>query len=198
VAYVLWLLAFSIHRYAVALELLAAPLIVLRLTRIWRALQHKSFGIERPARNNLVVVAAAAAIACWSQPADWLRRPWSDPYQPRLSGRLLDPATYLLIEKPLGYVVPLLPSGSRAYQLADILLPIAPGGSLDRRIRSGLASPLPGGVWALHFRGSPPRQNLLDDYGLRLDVSRPCETIQAADGKDVEACPLVLADARSR
>jgi hypothetical protein len=198
VAYVMWLLAFSIHRYAVALELLAAPLIVLLLGRILRALQHKPSGMDRPAWNNLVAVAVAAAIACWSQPADWLRRPWSDPYQPRLSARLLDPATYILIEKPLGYVVPLLPSGSRAYQLADILLPIAPGGSLDRRIRSGLANPLPGGVWALHFRGSPPRQNLLDDYGLQFDASRPCETIRGADRVDAEACALVLTDVRAR
>ena len=198
VAYVMWLLAFSIHRYAIALELLAAPLIVLLLVRILRVLQHKSFGTDRPAWNNFVAVALAAAIACWSQPADWLRRPWSDPYQPRLSGRLLEPATYLLIEKPLGYVVPLLPPGSRAYQLADILLPIAPGGSLDRRIRAGLANPLPGGVWALHFRGNPPRQNLLDDYGLQFDASRQCEIIQGADRVDVEACPLVLTDLRRR
>ena len=198
VAYVMWLLAFSIHRYAVALELLAAPLIVLLLVRLLRAFQRPSSPMDRPSLNNLVTVAAAVAIACWSQPADWLRRPWSDPYQPRLSGPLLDPATFILIQKPLGYVVPLLPSGSRAYQLADILLPIVPGGSLDRRIRTGLADPLPGGVWALHFRGSPPPQNLLDDYGLQFDASRKCEIIQAADRVDVEACPLVLSGLRTR
>jgi hypothetical protein len=198
VAYVVWLLAFSIHRYAVALELLAAPLIVLLVVRILRAVRHKSSGIDRAVWSNVAAAVAAAAIAFWSQPADWLRRPWSDPYQPRLSARLLEPATYILIEKPLGFIVPLLPPGSRAYQLADILLPIVPGGSLDRRIRTGLANPLAGGVWALHFRGNPVRQNLLDDYGLQLDASRPCETIQAADRVDVEACPLVLTDLRTR
>jgi len=60
-------------------------------------------------------VAAAAAIALGSQAADWSRRPWSYPYQPVVSGALLDPAAYVLIEKPVGNVVPLLPSGSRAY-----------------------------------------------------------------------------------
>src|SRR5207302_2302152 len=100
---------------------------------------------------------------------------------------------YVLIEKPVGYVVPLLPSGSRAYQLADILMPIAPGGSLDRRVRSGLANPPPGGIWALHLRGSPPRQYLLDDYGLQFDTSLSCETIRGADDVDIEACPLVAA-----
>lgn len=193
VAYGTWLFAFSIHRYAVVLELLSAPLIVLLLSRLLRALQYESPTMDRLPRTNFAAVAAAAAIALCSQAADWSRRPWSDPYQPVVSEALLNPAAYLLIEKPVGYVVPLLPPGSRAYQLADILLPIAPGGSLDRRVRSGLANPPPGGIWALHLRGSPPRQNLLDDYGLQFDTSRSCETIPGADGVDIEACPLIAA-----
>jgi hypothetical protein len=136
-------------------------------------------------------VTAAVAVAGWSQAADWTHRPWSDPYRPQISGVLLTPATYLLIEKPVGYVVPLLPPGSRAYQLSDLLMPIVPGGSLDRRIRAGLANPLPGGVWALHVRGSPVRQSLLDDYGFELDRSRSCERISGARAEDIEACPLV-------
>jgi hypothetical protein len=191
VAYGMWLFAFSIHRYAVALELLAAPMIVLLLCRFLHALQRKPSKVHRLAWSNVAAVTAAVAIAGWSQAADWTRRPWSDPYRPQISGALLTPATYLLIEKPVGYVVPLLPPGSRAYQLADILLPIVPGGSLDRRIRAGLANPLPGGVWALHLRGSPPRQNLLDDYGLEFDPSRSCERIPGAKAVDIEACPLV-------
>ena len=191
VAYGIWLFAFSIHRYAVVLELLSAPLIVLLLSRLLRALQYESPRTDRLPRSNFAALAAAAAIALWSQSADWSRRPWSDPYQPLLSEALLNPAAYVLIEKAVGYIVPLLPSGSRAYQLADILLPIVPGGSLDRRIRSGLAKPPPGGVWALRLRDSPPRQTLLDDYGLQFDTSRSCETIPGAAGVDIEACPLI-------
>jgi hypothetical protein len=198
VAYGAWLLTFSIHRYAVALELLAAPMIVLLLARLLRALQHKSSRVQRLAWSNVAVVSAALAIACWSQPADWSRRPWSDPYHPLVPQALLKPATFLLIEKPVGYVVPMLAPGSRAYQLADILLPIIPGRSLDRRIRSGLANPLPGGVWALHLRGSPPQRNLLDDYGVEFDSARPCETIPGANEVDVEACPLIATNLATR
>jgi hypothetical protein len=193
VTYGIWLFAFAIHRYAIALELLSAPLIVLLLARLLRLVPHDALR-EKPRWSGLAAVTAAVAIALWSQPTDWSRRPWSDPYRPNISGPLLTPATYILIEKPIGYVVPMLPLGSRAYQLADILLPIAQGGSLDRRIRSGLADPLPGGVWALHLRGSPPRQNLLDAYGLRFDASRTCEIIPGADGADIEACPLIATD----
>jgi hypothetical protein len=97
----------------------------------------------------------------------------------------------MLLEKPVGYVVPLLPAASRAYQLADILLPIAPGGILDRRIRQGLAHPLEGGVRALFLAGSQPRNELLAPYGLTIDGSRPCDHIPGADGVDIAACPLI-------
>lgn len=197
VTYGIWLFAFSIHRYAIALELLSAPLIVLLLARLLRLLPYDALR-QSPLWSGGAAVTLAVAIALWSQPTDWSRRPWSDPYQPRIPGPLLTPATYVLIEKPIGYVVPRLPLDSRAYQLADILLPIAQGGSLDRRIRAGLADPLPGGVWALHLRGSQPRQSLLDPYGLRFDASRPCEIIPGADGTDIEACPLIATDLSRR
>jgi hypothetical protein len=190
VAYAMWLLTFSIHRYAVVLELLTAPLVVLLFSRLLRALQRNSLTPDRPRWSQFVTVGLAVAIALWSQPADWFRRPWSDPYKPQLPAALSTPATYLLIEKPLGYVVPLLGPGSRAYQLSDIVMPIVPGGSLDRRIRDGLAHPMPGGVWALHLRGSPPRQCLLDAYGWRFDTSRSCAIIPGANDIDIEACPL--------
>jgi hypothetical protein len=189
-AYGTWLFSFAIHRYAIALELLAAPLIVLLLSRLIEALYRDPIRL-RPSRiADIAAIITALAVAIWSQPSDWSRRPWSDPYRPQLASSLLRPATYLMLEKPLGYVVPLLPASSRVYQLSDILLPVAPGGLFDRRIKWGLAHPLAGGVWALHLRGSPPRQNLLDTYGLELDASRNCELIPGADGVDIEACPL--------
>lgn len=190
VTYGMWLLTFSIHRYAIALELMAAPLIVLLLSRLIEAL----YGPTGP-RTSVVANGSAAivalAIVMWSQPADWSRRPGSDPYSPQLPGALQKPATYLMLAKPIGYIVPLLPSASRAYQLSDILMPIAPDGLLDQRIRWGLAHPLSGGVWALYLQGSLPRTDLLDAYGLELDASRGCDRIPGADNVDIKACPLI-------
>ena len=153
VTYGMWLLTFSIHRYAIALELMTAPLIVLLLSRLIEAL-YRQTGPRTSSVTDVSAVIVALAIVIWSQPADWSRRPWSDPYRPQLAGTLLTPATYLILQKPIGYVVPLLPPASRAYQLSDILMPIAPGGLLDRRIRWGVAHPLAGGVRAL----SPSRE----------------------------------------
>ena len=85
----------------------------------------------------------------------------------------------------------LLPPQSRFYQLADIAMPIVPDGEFDRRIRTALKNPLPGGAWELHARGKPIRAQLLERYGLRVDASKPCVEIEGAWlGTAIEACPL--------
>ena len=184
VSYAAWLGLFSIQRYAIVLELLCGPLIVLLLSRIMTDVSAKT--------SNGVMLSVAAAIALWSQPGDWWRRPWSDPYQPQISARLDRPASYFLLDKPLAYVAPLLSPGSRFYQIADIALPVIPDGQFDRRIRAGLADPLPGGAWELHIRGKPFRQELLLRYGLAIDATQPCVEIEGAQmATAIEACPLM-------
>jgi hypothetical protein len=199
-SYIPWLLAFSIQRYALPLELLSAPLIILLVTRLAEALHIERAEAPRAAVPAAIIV-TTLAIVLWSQPTDWMRRPWSDPYRPQLAESLQAPATFLLLQKPLGYIVPLLPEGSRAYQISDIVLPIVPAGVLDRRIRAGLAQPLPGGVWALYFAESPadnpPRVELLDAYDLKIDPSRACARIPGAERIDIAACPLVSRTAKA-
>src|SRR4029077_4763380 len=127
-----------------------------------------------PGRVNAVMLAVSLAISLWSQPGDWFRRPWSNPYNPSISKSLEQPAIYLILDKPLAYVAPLLPPQSRFYLIADIALPIMPDGKFARRIRAGLSNPPPGGTWGLHTRDKPIREGLLERYGLRIDASRPC------------------------
>lgn len=190
--YALWMLAFSIQRYLIPLELLAAPLIVLLTHRLVMAIAP-----AQPLRwqHHAVTLTTALAVALWSQPCDWGRRPWSDPWRPQLAQALTTPATFLLLQKPLGYIVPELPAGSRAYQLAELMLAIVPGGVLDRRIKAGLADPLPGGVWAVYYAESradnPPRLDYLDNYGLMPDPARACAQIAGADRALIKVCPLL-------
>jgi len=202
VSYVLWMLAFSIQRYLIPLELLSAPLTVLLLMRLIGAWREGDAPFAGPRRLvQAISVVAALGIALWSEPTDWMRRPWSDPYRPQLAVALQQPATFLLLQKPLGYVTSFLPAGSRVYQLSELVVPIVPGGVLDRRIRNGLADPLPGGVWALYYSQSPadnpPRLALLAGYDLKVDASRGCERIPGADHVAIEACPLVARTASS-
>jgi hypothetical protein len=142
--------------------------------------------------GNLLVISVALIVALWSQPGDWWRRPWSERYQPKISQQLGLPSTYFLLDKPIAYIAPLLPPDSRFYQIADIALPIMPNGKFDRRIRTGLKHPLPGGIWEMHMRGKPVRESLLAPYNLAIDSSRTCVEIEGAQpGSIVEACPLI-------
>lgn len=181
VSYAAWLGLFSIQRYAVALELLCGPVIVLL---IWRMLGAASSA-------NLAAPIVAVAIALWSQPGDWWRRPWSDPYRPVISEQLKQPAIYLMLDKPLAYVAALLPPQSRFYQLADIALPILSGGTFDHRIRAGLAAPPAGGIWEMHTKGKPIRPELLARFGFMVETSRTCVEIPGVvPTTEIEVCPL--------
>jgi hypothetical protein len=193
VSYGLWLVVFSIQRYIVALELLCGPVIVMAIVRVAAAL---GFSTAEGAvtRGAGAALAVAVAIALWVQPADWWHRPWSSPYAPAPLGPALDtPGTFFLLEKPLGYLVPRFPQQSRFFQLADIGLPIMPGGLFDRRIRAALAAPLAGGNWALHVKGHPLRDDLLRPYGLTVDPTRSCMEIDSVIKEPIEACPLTSA-----
>ena len=195
VSYVAWLGLFAIQRYAVVLELMCGPLIVLLLSRMATASSKRTSASWTSRKTNASLLSIAAAIALWSQPGDWLHRPWSTPYQPKIDERLQQPATYLLLDKPLGYIAALLPPTSRFYQIADIALPILPNGKFDRRIRAGLNDPLPGGVWELHIRGNKLQHDLLDAYGLKIDKSESCVEIEGVvPSTAVIACPLTSRD----
>jgi len=193
VTYAVWLVVFSIQRYIVALELMCAPLIVVTVVRVATALRSRTAeGIS--GAGDGAALAVAVAIALWVQPADWWHRPWSSPYAPApLASALREPATYLMLEKPLAYLVPRFPQQSRFFQLADIGLPIIPGGLFDRRIRAGLAAPLAGGVWALHVQGHPLRDDLLTPYALKIDAARACVEIDSVIKEPIEACPVMPA-----
>src|SRR6266850_1657042 len=189
VSYAAWLALFSIQRYAIVLELLCAPLIVLLIHRSIAATPASASLRASSLRMNAVMLAVAVAIALWSQPGDWFHRPWSNPYNPAISKQLEQPATYFILDKPLAYVAPLLPPQSRFYQIADIAMPIMADGEFDRRIRAALKTPLPGGAWELHTRGKPIREPLLERYGLRVDTSKPCVEIEGAQlSTAIEVC----------
>jgi hypothetical protein len=192
VSYAIWLMLFAIQRYAVALELLCGPLIVLLLVRILQSAASAGWRVGLESWQSVIILVVALASAAWTQPGDWTRRSWSNPYRPQLPAELTQPANYLLLDKPLAYIAPVLPPGSRFYQLADVALPVLPNGRLDRRVRAGLQEKLPGGIWELHLRGTSIRKQLLDRYGLIVDGSRSCVEIEAADpGAFIEACPVI-------
>ncbi|MBS0531123.1 MAG: DUF2029 domain-containing protein [Proteobacteria bacterium] len=192
ISYLAWLTLFSIQRYAIVLELSCGPLIVLLLLRAITNVRSGDYLSVHAAGSALAIV--AIGIALWSQPADWWRRPWSNPYRPVISARLRQPATYILLNKPTAYIAPLLPARSRFYQIGDIVTPIVSGGTFDKRIRAGLADPLPGGVWEIHDRNEVVQWEQLARFGLTTDPSKPCAEIESVNPASViQVCPLKTA-----
>lgn len=190
-SYLAWLSLFAIQRYAVALELICGPLIVLLIWRLSALSFSRDAANWMPRRAGALMLSTAAAIALWCQPGDWWHRPWSLPYQPEISEQLQRPATYFLLDKPVAYIAPQLPPGSRFYQIADMALPILRNGEFDHRIRAGLDDPLPGGIWELHIRDKEYRQDLLYTYGLQVDGSKSCVEIEGVvPSTALVACPL--------
>jgi hypothetical protein len=135
VSYATWLSLFSIQRYAIVLELLCAPLIILVISRSLAGQPGASLPRASAGRANSVMAATALLIALWSQPGDWFRRPWSNPYNPGISKPLDQPAAYFLLDnrsyRPLLPPVALLPD--RRHRV-----PIVRTARFDRRIRTAL------------------------------------------------------------
>ncbi len=177
---VIWMVMFSVQRYLIVLEILAGPVIVLLL--------HQAIP---PIGRDVLAGVIAITLALWVQPSEWWHRPWTDAYvgSPGTAETAM-PATYFLVEKPLAFVIRYLPAASRFYQLADHDLPILPGTPFDKRIRAGLAEPLPGGNWVMHIKGRQIPTNLVQRYDLEVDHSYPCITLAGAVFVDVEVCRL--------
>jgi hypothetical protein len=111
-----------------------------------------------------------------------------------LSAKAQDRTAYVLGGLPIGAAAGLKLTNMvfLVGAAASLLFAARPRVALSYFLLGGVIGALgTGGVWALHLRGSPPRQSLLDDYGLEFDPSRSCERIPGAKAVDIEACPLV-------
>ena len=95
-------------------------------------------------------------------------------------GRDGDASHLFSCRKAAGFRDPVLARGVTFYQLADHDLPILPGTPFDKRIRAGLAEPLPGGNWVMHIKGRQIPTNLVQRYDLEVDHSYPCITLAGA------------------
>lgn len=184
ISYVIWMYLFSIHRYMVVLELISGPLIVLLLARML------------PTRYAAVAASAAGlAIVVWSEPANWGRTPWSDPYLgPQIPAEIMaqEDAAFVMVTKPLGYVARHLPESARLINISDPDIPIEKPGTIlfERAIRIITESD---SAWSIGIEGGYNRYDLLPHYGLRLPENPTCRYAVAADRATIEICRLEVA-----
>ncbi|MEW5420677.1 hypothetical protein [Amorphus sp. 3PC139-8] len=168
----LWTVLFYIQRYALPLELIAGPLIV---ALIWQSSTSLILNWRVPVAVSLV---CALVLVFWNETYSWGRVPFQDawyelPDVPEFNG----PAAYLVVDKaePISWLFTELDPESRIYRLGS--LPIEKGGTFDRKIREGLASP-PGGIVRLvTVEGTNEEGDLaLHRYGLSKKACRHVRT----------------------
>ena len=159
VSYAAWLAVFSIQRYAIVLELLCAPLIVLLIARFMAGAPGSprsayfaapECGDARRCPRHRAVVSTGRLV-----PPPLVQSVQAGDFEIARAARELSSA-----RQAAGLIAPLLPPQSRFYLIADIALPIMPDGRFDRRIRAALNDPPPGGKWGLHTRDKPIREPL--------------------------------------
>lgn len=102
VAYAAWLWIYCIHRYLIALEMLAPLLIVILIGVL---------GLPRRATVTVTVL-ALAAVTFSVKPPDWGRIPWTEKWVMATAPAIADPKDTLVLitgYEPLSYLIPFFP-----------------------------------------------------------------------------------------
>ncbi len=180
VSYAVWLSVFAIQRYAVVLEILAAGAIMMCMGQLVRS-----------ALALIGTVLLAALVGFSSQAANWGRESWDSAYRGiDLPPALLQPATYLLVNKPTAFIASSLPKSSHFVQLEDSDFMILPGSAAAQRFEEILANPGSGGLWAVKSGVGDFPQEKLRKHGLSIDYARGCLQRRTTPLTEVEFCPL--------
>ena len=181
-SYVLWLVAFTIYRYAIPLELVASLLLVLALRAAFAGGVH---------RDALVAVFAGFVVVATYVPY-WGRLPLhlgpavhaSVPPVPR------EALVMIFTQAPLGYVVPFIESGARVIRPASGFTGPAHDNRLQREM-AALVAAQRGPMFVIRRADErdPDEETMLARYGLRR-VDERCQPFGASFDEHLALCPL--------
>ena len=189
-SYVVWLLAFTIYRYAIPLELTASLLLVLALRVLLRGAK----------RRDAIILLASALIVAVTVPPYWGRsRVHAGPYLD-VSAPAIPPDSLILTMtgQPFGYVVPFLDPRVRVIAPASNFTDPRYGNRLQGELAALIATHR-GPMYAIRYLGvvDEREETTMAAYGLRRDDTG-CRRIAS----NVEAnrllglCPLQREEAR--
>ena len=168
VAYLGWIVLFSVYRYLVPLEMLSGPLIV--ACAIYLA----------PGRNvrRVLVVLLAIALIGTTRPADWGRLAFGDKYLDVSVPQL--PANSLVIVgpfQPMAYAIAFFRSDARFVSPENNLLHLEQRNRLEARAAEVIATHA-GPIFALDFRDESRIEGVLRHFGLARDM-KTCAPIRS-------------------
>jgi hypothetical protein len=159
VSYFAWLREFSIYRYLVATECLAAVFIVAVVTAVVRARR------RRPAwLPSACAISTAALIAGCNVNPDWGRVPVGTDIFSARAPRLEPGSLVIFAAEPMSFLAPALASGSRGLQFMAIPRGFSSGGlgadgldhELGRRMKAKIAAHAKSLYVVFHRSGVPP------------------------------------------
>ncbi len=179
-SYAVWLVRFSILRYAVPVEVVTGSMLVLLVAVPLRA------GVLRPMAAAALASLAAIALAAYTRSPDWGRVSFAAGYAVTMPPTP-DDATILLVGKPITYVVPLMATGSRRFVAANDWS--SDGGPRSAAARAVLAS-ASGQPWAVVMRGQGA-EAYVDHLGWHIDEARCAPMTASLSPPGVELCPLL-------
>ena len=183
-SYLVWLVAFTIYRYAIPLELAASLLLVLAMRAVFSG----------AARRDALVLGASALIVALTVPPYWGRSrvhggPYVDVSVPPIPP---DSLVLTMTGQPFGYVAPFLPSGVRVIAPSSNFT----GPQFDNRLQREMAALIAGHrgpMYALRYQNSadPGEDAAMAAYGLRR-ADEECQRIRSnlEANRPLGLCPL--------
>jgi len=134
-SYVLWLLLYSILRYAVSIEALSGLTILVAVNAIAAAGRHRARTVALVMASVLVVVLATTRYT------DWGHAPFSPVVFAVDAGSVEPNSLIVVLSAPTAYIVPFLENSASARVVSLTYLNVLGAGyGLDRRIRSAIRS----------------------------------------------------------
>jgi hypothetical protein len=182
-SYIVWARQFSYQRYALSLELLTGPMIVLALHAILRS--YREAGV--------VSAALVTAAMLGTEPQDWRRIPYGEDWYGLSFGAPETPALFVMTgSEPSTYIIPFLPAEHRFVRIGGNM-PLEPDRRLGRRAATRIAS-FSGPIRSLNTREIDPAERArLRRFGLevvdetcqrfpsRMDTFVTCELVRRPD-----------------
>ncbi len=185
VAYVTWLVAFTIYRYAIPLELTASLLLVLAMRAAFAG----------AVRRDVLIGIASVLIVAVTVPPYWGRaRAHTGRYiEVKVPPVAADSLVLIMSGEPFGYIVPFIESGARVIRPASNIASPGYGNRLQREMDALIADQR-GPMYAIRYLDviDAREEATMAAYGLRR-VDEGCRRIESnlEGNRPLGLCPVV-------
>lgn len=184
-AYAAWVFMFCIYRYAVPLEMLAAPVLVIALAYL----------LPRPRTLAAAMVLLVTTLVATVQPGDWTRVPFGERFVQINLPPIENPAETMILmagTQPYSHVIPELPPKMPALRLqSNFSAPAETEKGINKILRDRVDAHKGKFLALLPVYDVPwTAKEIMPQFGLKTLVDG-CQTVTQNLGEDYMLCPVV-------